>query len=591
MLLAAACDFDKDLQDPNNVQNSAADVTLLLNAVELDFADFFYAAQSRVSPLVRHIAMTGGYRYQNAYNPQNQDDVWKRAYADVLLNAGTVIKMGEELEANTHVGIAKVLTAYTYITLVDLFGDVPQAVALKGEENEFNPEATPGADVYAYAIGLLTEARTALAADESDVRDIYYGGDEDAWIALANTLELKAWVNISTLPARKSEADTHIAALLGGELIDEAGEDFTYKYSGTTVPDSRHPFYNQFYGVDEGLAGGYLGTGFMYELFRGKPDPTDPTSTTLYTEDIRWRYYFSRQAGSIEQINTIDPKAIGCTPGAPPAHYRAGDYPFCVFDPGFYGRDHGDASGTPPDGPVITAAGVFPAGGRADNADAANANFKSQTQRGQGADGAGILPIYMSYYTDFLRAEIAARDGQTATARTLMLGAVENSINYVKSFADSKGQSVDVDGWSSDPAWAFDAGEVASNPDCEMEDPDTHLMVPLEGADLMRCRANVHYDAFMTAVAYQFDQEPDKLKAVGRETWIATWGNGVEAYNSYRRTGGPARMQPTLQPGSGVWMRSLIYSANYVNLNQSAKQKNSDVVNRVFWDGNTEELN
>ncbi len=552
VLIAAACDMDKDLQDPNQVSLASADVNLVLNAVQLDFADFYWASHAAVAPLVRQNAMTGGFRYQTAYQPQNQNDMWKRAYADVLVNAATAEKLAEEKEFTNHIAVAKILSAYTYITLVDLFGDVPEADALKAEEGDFNPAPTAGADVYAYAITLLNDARTLIAAEGPDLaRDIYYDGDMDLWAALANTIELKAWVNISTLSARKSEADGHITTLLAGELIDEAGEDFVYTYSATTVPDSRHPLYNQYYGPNEGQAGGYIGTSFMYELYRGKPDATDPTNPAKFSQDPRWRYYFSRQAGSIEQINTIDPKAIGCTPGKDPAHYRAGNYPFCVFDPGFYGRDHGDASGTPPDAPVITAAGAYPAGGRADNVDSGNANFKKMTQRGQGANGAGILPIYMSFYTDFLKAEIEARNGNDA--KPALLTAVTNSITFVKAFSEGIGQVVDVEAWGDD--WD---GLV---------------------------------QAYLDAVDYQYDQEPDALKAVGRETWIATWGNGVEAYNSYRRTGGPGHMQPTIQTGAGVWMRSLIYSANYVNLNLSASQKNSDQVNKVFWDGNPEDLN
>jgi len=558
MLLAAACDFDKDLQDPNQVQLNSADINLVLNAVQLDFADFYYAAHGRVAPLVRQIAMTGGNRYQTAYNPQNQDDVWKRAYADVLINAQTVVKMGTDKNFPNHAAVAKIFTAFTYLTLVDLFGDVPQVDALKAEDKEFNPTPTSGAAVYAYALGLLTEARATLGAGEGAdlVRDIYYDGDLDLWITLANTLELKAWVNISTSAGSEAaDAKAKIDALFAdadADIIDTEAENFTYKYSSITVPDSRHPLYNQFYGVDEGLAGGYLGTSFMYELYRGKPDPTAPGNPARFTQDPRWRYYFSRQAGSVEQINTIDPKAIGCTPGAPPAHYRAGGYPFCVFDPGFYGRDHGDNSGTPPDGPVITAAGVYPAGGRADNADDANANFKSQTQRGQGANGAGILPIYMSFYTDFLRAEHAARFGG-ASAATLLETAVSKSIYSVKKFADGLGESVTVEPWASD----FDN------------------MV----------------DTYLDAVGVQYTAESDKVAAVGREFWVATWGNGVEAYNAYRRTGGPVDPQPALLVTPGPWMRSLIYSANYVNLNQNAQQKKSDVVNKVFWDGNPDTLN
>lgn len=549
LLVLGACDLDKDLVDPNQVSVAGADVNLLLNAVELDFADFYNGANNLSAGLVRHSAMTGGYRYQTAYQPQTMDDVWYRAYALVLVNAKTLIPLAEEKNLTTHVAVAKILSAYTYITLVDLFGDVPQAEASRGDEGVayFNPNISTGSEVYAYAIQLINEARTELAktgtaAGAALTRDVYYSGNRANWTALANSLELKAWVNISTLAGRKAEADARITALLGSNLIDTEAENFTYKYSATTVPNSRHPWYNQYYGPNAGTAGGYIGTSFLYEIFKGKVDPADNTKTI---QDPRWRYYVSRQAGSLAAINSVDPKALGCTPGADPAEYIAGNYPFCLVEPGFYGRDHGDASGTPPDGPVLTAAGIYPAAGRPDNASIADGNsFVSSTVRGQGGNGAGILPIYMAPFTDYIKAEILARNGDAPGAKTRLNTAITNSIASVKAFAASKNQVV------------------------------TASLVPANGP-------------YLTAVNALYDAASDKLKIIGREFWIASWGNALEAYNSYRRTGGPDILQPPLQTGAGPWMRSLPYSSNYVNLNSNAApQKNSDVVNKVFWDGN-----
>ena len=553
LLVTAACDFTKDLVDPNQVSLAGSDVNLLLNAVELDFADFYSTANGNVAGLMRHSAMTAGFRYQTAFQPQNQDGVWQQAYQNVLINAKTLIPIAEEKNLTTHVAVAKILSAYTYITLVDLFGDVPEDEALRASDGSefFTPAVSAGTDVYTYAIGLINEARTELAKTGTDAgaalaRDVYYKGDRKLWTALANSLELKAWVNISTQPARKAEADGHITTLLAADLIDTAGEEFTYKYSATTVPDSRHPTYNQYYGVGAGNAGGYIGTSFLYELYWGKPDPGgDPTKSV---QDPRWRYYVSRQAGSIKTIYDIDAKALGCTPTAPPpAHYNG--YPFCAFDPGFYGRDHGDASGTPPDGPAITTAGIYPAGGRPDNA--TSDSFKSKTIRGDGANGAGIQPIYMPFFTDYLKAEITLRNGDAATAQTQLKTAITNSIGFVKAFATTLKQTV------------------------------TASLVPSTTA----------YTNAVDALWVAAPTNAAKMHVIGRELWIATWGNAVEAYNGYRRTGGPDFMQPPLQQGAGVWQRSLIYSSNYVNLNTSAKQKDVDAVNKVFWDGNPETLN
>ena len=546
VFLAISCNLDGDLENPNEVSVAGADENLIMNEVQLSFANFFNSAQGAVAPLVRHSSMTGGFTYQTAIQPQSVDFLWLTAYRRVLINAQTLVPIAESKGLTTHVAVAKILQAYVYITLVDIFGNVPQEAALKGAEGEFNPTASTGTDVYAYAIKLLTDARTELAktgtaAGSALARDIYYSGNRTRWNALANTLELKAWLNISQIASRASEANAKIDALLGTDLVDTEAENFTYKYGTATVPaGSRHPLYDQYYGPGPGEADGYINNGFQYELYKGKG-----------VEDPRWRYYMYRQAGSIAQINKVDPKAIGCTVGAIPAHYAAGGYVFCIFDPGFYGRDHGDASGTPPDSPVVTCAGVYPAGGRPDLNGTTGQTalaYARATIRGDGANGAGIAPIFMSFYLDYYRAEILARRGDAAGAKTALATAISNSITQVRNFAVSKGQG---------------------------------LTAGLEPST----------SRYQTAVSDLYDAAGNKLDVIGREFWVATFGNGVEAYNSYRRTSAPKIMQPPTSANPGVFMRSVVYPAQYVNLNSSAGQKDVLITNKVFWDTNPDNLN
>ena len=70
-----------------------------------------------------------------------------------------------------------------------------------------------------------------------------------------------------------------------------------------------------------------------------------------------------------------------------------------------------------------------------------------------------------------------------------------------------------------------------------------------------------------------------------KEYYIALWGNGIESYNNYRRTGKPSNMQPVLQTNPGPFIRSFLYPSVYVNLNKNATQKSSTAV-QVFWDIN-----
>ena len=96
--------------------------------------------------------------------------------------------------------------------------------------------------------------------------------------------------------------------------------------------------------------------------------------------------------------------------------------------------------------------------------------------------------------------------------------------------------------------------------------------------------------AYTTAVSLAYDAAGNKMDVIGREFWKSLWGNGLEGYNLYRRTGAPTGMQPTLQPNPGPWMRTIVYPSVFVNLNSSATQRDANATNKVFWDNNLTDL-
>ncbi len=81
----------------------------------------------------------------------------------------------------------------------------------------------------------------------------------------------------------------------------------------------------------------------------------------------------------------------------------------------------------------------------------------------------------------------------------------------------------------------------------------------------------------------------DKLNVVMKEYYIALWGNGIEAYNNYRRTGMPSNLQPNLNPAPGPFLRSLFYPATFTERNSNVTQKSATNV-KVFWDNNPDNL-
>jgi Starch-binding associating with outer membrane/Susd and RagB outer membrane lipoprotein len=540
MTMASCKDFNLDsgLDNPNEVGVAQLDQDLLMNQIETEFAITFEEMTEKGMKLTRMSTLTsdgGGDKYENAYLPTSFNLIWSGAYQKVLNQIELLLPKVDAAGFTVHAGAARVLKAYTLVTLVDMFGDVPYSQALKGISGaaNFNPGVDSGKAIYEAALKILDDAIVSLNKTPKGAltRDVYYGGNAKKWIALANTIKLKMYLNTRLIDAAGSKAK--ITELLAADLIDTDAEEFTFKYSNANTPArSRNPLYRQTYSPQAGAASGYIGNYFMLAAYKQKG-----------VEDPRWRYYFYRQVGSIQQALKDDPKSCPCTNTPRPDHYDR-NQAWCSVDPGFYGREHLNTDGTPPDSRAITCYGVYPAGGAPDlNKDVRT--FQKVSQQGQGADGAGIQPIWMASYTEFVKAEAALMLGTTGDAGALLASGVKKSIDRVRAFAVAKNQ-------------ALTAGLEPSQ--------DVYAKTV---ADL--------YAAATTTDA--------KLNVMMKEYYIALFGNGVESYNMYRRTGKPGDMQPARAANPGNFFRTLSYPSEFVDLNSSTKQKADNKV-KVFWDNN-----
>jgi len=244
--------------------------------------------------------------------------------------------------------------------------------------------------------------------------------------------------------------------------------------------------------------------------------------------DPRIRYYFYRQS---TQEGT-DVNLISCYGLPAPAHYPAGSA-WCQDPNGYWGRDHLNNDGTGPDNRVRTAYGLYPGGGKFDGSEGV------QTTVNDGNKGKGIWPVLLSSFTYFMRAEAALTLGTSDDAKLMLTTAVAQSITKVTKFADV-----------------------------------TSTRVPTTAA----------INGYEAAVATDYDTAPEKLQVVMKEYWVAAWGNGIEPYNGYRRTGYPNDLQPARNPQPGDFYRSLSYPSDFVTRNQNATQH--AVGAQVFWDTN-----
>lgn len=530
MSLFFACDnTDLDLLDnPSGVQPENADINLLLNNVQIEFANLLDGADFPTSRLVRMNAMTGGFDYPTSFSPGATNGVWRTTYAEIIPDVGAIKNIAEGTNLTGHSGIAKVIEAYSMMLMVDLYGDVPYSEANQGI-NVLSPKSDEGSAVYANALELLESATTDFSNENivAISQDVFYGGDFKKWITLTNTLKLRAY---NTTRLVDSDAKSKINQIISDKnFISSASDDFLVPYStNRSNPDSRHPGYDDFY---ENSDGPYIANYFLWTLITEK-GLTDP----------RTRYYFYRQDKSVGSEDSAD-GSIDCLGSDKPSHYSS-DMPFCVADRanGYWGRDHGDGKGRAPDGNKITVKGLYPIGGKFDDD-----SFKDIQNSGQdGLKGAGIFPIWLHFFTDFVLAESALTIGTDGDPRALLESGVRSSLSYVMNFTDD--------------ATLVEESLVPAQPDV---------------------------DAYVSKVLDLYDDagsDDEKLNVIMKEYYISLWGNGIEAYNNYRRTGKPNNLQPVLRANAGDFNRSLFYPDDFVSLNANATQKS--ITDQVFWDNN-----
>ncbi|KEO72490.1 SusD/RagB family nutrient-binding outer membrane lipoprotein [Anditalea andensis] len=529
-LLVSSCDLDL-LDSPNVVTAETASPTFLLNKIQIDYAALFNTTSTNGMRLTRMMSQPNSL-YELAYVSVEYNTIWVNSYANILNDIKFLENLNESSPVPRHIGIAKVFKSMVLMTLVDYFNDIPFSQAL--DPNNLNPALDGGESVYAAAYQALQEAKLSLAMDTPNLPvDFYYNNDVARWIKLINSLELKYHLNRRLID--EAGSTSAINALVTTNNFISAGDDFVFRYgTSQSNPDSRHPRFSQY-----GSGGGdYQSTWYMWNLTEAKG-----------FDDPRARYYIYRQV----LVNPTDPDKLRCINEIAPSHYLAGGWPFCLpGNRGYWGRDHLNNEGIPPDGLEQSVYGIYPAGGKFDND--AGQDVGGASGANLGGQGAGVQPIMLAAFVDFMLAEAALTLGTTGDAKVYTLRAINKHMDYVRNYALSTADAANIREFYPDEEWS---------------------------------EAIAAYIAYVDNQYTQAGSNDARLNVIGREYWLSLFGNGNEAYNLHRRTGKPANMQPGLLASFGEYPRSFFYPNNYMVTNNTAIQKSSQRV-RVFWDNNPE---
>jgi hypothetical protein len=392
-------------------------------------------------------------------------------------------------------GIAKVMKAYTYSQLVDVFGDVPFS-----EANKLNDPTSPiiypkfdaGSEIYPQLFTILDEAIADLATPAADAGplqpeddDVIYGGDPALWTKAANTIKLKLYNQIREV----QDVSAQVTALLANPdgLIAATGEGFMLPYGSLGATDDRNPAFAEYFATQRS---NHISPWF-YEIMQGENN-----GILTGNPDPRVPYYI------YNQLAADQPTREGNQ-----TEYRDGPFVSIYFGSVGPDRDRTQQNS-------ISVLGLYPAGGRYDEGDAIAVDATSAT---------GAAPYRFITYADrlFIEAELIQVGVIAGDARAVLEDAITESFATVDAVVAmvSPSQSVPtlVDGGTP-------SAEVAT---------------------------------YITNALTEFDagSAEEKLQMIMTQKWIQSFGNAIEAYNDIRRTGYPVLFDPNnpaVAPGGFV---------------------------------------
>jgi len=542
-LFFASCETTElDLtQNPNALAPEQADPDFYLNSIQLSYA-YLIESFGNTAGAVTRIDYMNGRDYANAYQPGSFNGRWSSAYQTIMQDIREMNILADEAGLTHHKGIGQFIEAHILMTLVDFFGDIPYTEAFQGAAN-LNPMSDSGESVYAVALGLLD---SAIANFNSDALgeptwvggriDPFYNGDWSKWTKAANTLKMNAYMNTRNVDG--SALANFNAIVASGNYISTNADDFQFRWGTEAIqPDSRHPRYRSNYTATGG--GSYMSNSLM-DYMRGGFDGGYDIGGGVFIADPRIMFYYHRQTNPTPGIAgaPANEEVLECGLQNAPAHYAG--YVFCANPQGWWGRDHGNDNGIPPDGFLRTLAGVYPAGGKLDDW-----SYGGQ-QNGDGNGGRGITPILLASWQDFLIAEAELVSGDPTAAKNSMFAGMAKSMDKVLNFYP------------------------------RTERFDAIMDIYFGGLSFV-------VNSFYARVDAEWDAADNAMDVLGMQSFVAQYGNGLGAYNFYRRTGFPTTLQPNIEPNPGGFIRSFYYPADHANNNSNISQK-SGVTDPVFWD-------
>lgn len=258
----------KDLDDlninPNGVDPAIADVNFLLPTVQTQTGQTIYnIGFGTFAGVMQHTQHTGWAGGHNNYDWNSLSHSWN-GYYRILMNNNEYYIKSVKGEYDFHEGVARIMRAYLFGLITDIWGDVPYKDALKAEQGSdyFKPVFDPQQEIYHGILADLDSANILLSKSASEYRnivpkqDVVYKGDVTKWRKFANSLALRYYMRLQAKETEFAKAGIKKIAENPAQypVLTSAADDANISFPGTSESVS-NPL-NTVYDTDP--AGAYM---------------------------------------------------------------------------------------------------------------------------------------------------------------------------------------------------------------------------------------------------------------------------------------------------------------------------------------------
>jgi hypothetical protein len=215
-LLFNSCSKWLDVNDnPNSANSTVPTPQQRLPSILAQFIDGYESAGTRTSFLGQQLAVVNA--NNNNWNLTRWNSTasstgwpWQSWYVNTAVNIDPLIESATKVGAYHYVGAAKLIKAWGFGYMVDLYGMLPYDEFDK--VNNLTPKFDDGEYVYTQVLALIDEAILDLSKEQSlgaaplSAGDIFNKGNVQNWLKLAYGLKARFLNHYSKLPSYNPQA-------------------------------------------------------------------------------------------------------------------------------------------------------------------------------------------------------------------------------------------------------------------------------------------------------------------------------------------------------------------------------------------------